>query len=70
MNVSGEREKKVQAERPTVRILAEFDPIQADRLVNWTWEGGNEKREAGYLKRITGVWGILRWELAHERIIS
>lgn len=39
MNVSGEREKNVQAERPAVRILVEFDPIQADRLVNWTWEG-------------------------------
>jgi hypothetical protein len=31
--------------------------------------GGNENLEAEYLKGITGVWGILRWEMAHEIII-
>ena len=44
-------------------------PIQADRLEDWTLERGNESLEAKYLKGITGVWGILRRELAHERII-
>ena len=69
----GEGEKNIQAENPEVRTLStlEFDPIQADRLerTGLERERGNENLEAKYLKGITGVWGILRPELAHERII-
>ena len=47
--------------------LSEFDPIQADRLEDWAWAEIKTSRQ--YLKGITGVWGILRRELAHERIM-
>ena len=61
-------EKNVQAERPKARTLklAEFKLLQADRGLDLR---GNENLEAEYLKGITGVWEILRRELAHERII-